>query len=307
MSICLTLSNEISDDSWKKKIPLINGLGTEGIGSVFQYHVMMNFFCDFLKVDFTFPGSENLSHYSYTEYSKDEYFKSIDKFFNFPNLENDWDEVIMVTDINQSLFDILQKEKKSNKKILVNLYKCHLQIVNFCHQRISSIFTKERVNKIRNNLVFEGKKYFDSGINISAHIRTPNPNDVPFEIVSPLRELYSFEKDFYRYENLVKFLKENTKEEKTTLHIHSQGFTSDFTEFNNLKDDNFDIQIHLDDHPTSDIYHMSNADLFVMSNSSFSWIPSLLNVNQKIVRDNFTNGPFTHNSIKSNYDFRQFI
>lgn len=307
MSVCLTLSNEISDDSWKKRIPLINGLGTEGIGSVFQYHVMMNFFANFLEVDFTFPGSENLSHYSYTEYGKDEYFKSIDNFFNFPNLENDWDEVIMITDINHNFFDILQKEKNSNKKVLINLYKCHLQIVNFCHQNISQVFTKERIDNIRNNLKFNGERYFDDSINISLHIRTANPNDVPSEITSSLRELYFPQIDFYRYKNLVKFLKGNTKDKKATLHIHSQGFTTNFKEFDILVDDIFDIKIHLDDHPISDIYHMSNADLFVMSNSSFSWIPSLLNSNQKIVRDNFTNGPFTHNSIKANYDFSQFI
>ena len=73
-----------------------------------------------------------------------------------------------------------------------------------------------------------------------------------------------------------------------------------------MKENDFNVRIHLDDPPVSDIYHMANADLLVMSNSSFSWVPSLLNSNQKIVRDNFTNGPFVHNHIKANYDFTKF-
>jgi hypothetical protein len=52
---------------------------------------------------------------------------------------------------------------------------------------------------------------------------------------------------------------------------------------------------------------MSNSNLFIMSNSSFSWIASLLNSNQKIVRDNFTNGPFTHNALRANYDYTEIL
>jgi hypothetical protein len=137
------------------------------------------------------------------------------------------------------------------------------------------------------------------------HIRTANPNDIPSEVVSPYREKYNFEKDFNRYLNLINFLKENTKEQKATLHIHSQGFTSNFQEFLELKTDIFDVQLHIDDHPVSDLYHMSNADLLIMSNSSFSWVASLLNSNQKIVRDNFINGSFVHNAVKANYNFTE--
>ena len=74
MSVYLTLSNEISDDSWKKSIPLINGLGTEGIGSMIQYHLLTSFLSDFIGVPFTYPGSKNFAHHSYTEYSEEKYF-----------------------------------------------------------------------------------------------------------------------------------------------------------------------------------------------------------------------------------------
>tara|TARA_B100000965_G_scaffold224543_1_gene187936 strand:+ start:231 stop:1163 length:933 start_codon:yes stop_codon:yes gene_type:complete len=305
MSVYLTLSNEISDDSWKKSIPLINGLGTEGIGSVFQYHILMNFFSDFIGMDFTYPGSENLSHHSYTGYGEEKFHQNIDTFFNFPHVENNWDEIYDYEgQIDDGFFKLIDEYKKSNNKILVNLYHCHRAVDSFCRNNIESIFTKDRVDRMRNNLVFEGERYFNEGLNVSWHMRTPNPNDIPAEIVSPYREYYVKERDFGRYTNLANALKEKNKDKKITLHIHSQGFSTDFTEFFIFKDENFDVQLHIDDHPISDIYHMSNADIFIMSNSAFSYIPCLLNSNRKITRDNYHT--WTFNSIKTNYDFTTF-
>jgi hypothetical protein len=307
MSICLTLSNKVSDDSWKTNIPLIDGFGTEGIGSMMQCHLLLKFYADFLGVDFTYSGSTNFSHHSYSGYSEYEYLNLIDTFFNFPNLKNQWDEVINITDMNDGLFSLIEDNKNTNKKILINLSNCHIQLSNICHQKFSELFTQERIDIIRNSLIFNGKKYFDENINISLHIRTSNPNDIPSEIVSPSRELYVFRKDFYRYKNLINYLKKNTEKQKTILHIHSQGFATNFEEFLKFKTDDFDVHLHIDDPPASDLYHMSNADLLIMSNSSFSWIASLLNSNQKIVRDNFTNGPFVHNALKANYDYTEIL
>ena len=108
-----------------------------------------------------------------------------------------------------------------------------------------------------------------------------------------------------RYRNLINFLKSSTEGRKTTLHIHSQGFITKFDEFLDLKENDFNVRIHLDDHPVSDLYHMANADLLIMANSSFSWIASFLNSNQIIVRDNWS--WFVHsNSLKANYDFTRF-
>lgn len=305
MSVCLTLSNKVSDESWKKKVPAIDGFGTEGIGSMMQYHLLLRFLTDFLGADFTYPGSTNFAHHSYSGYTEEEYISLIDTFFNFPNIDKEWDEVIDFTEVNGNLLSFIESNKNSEKRILANLSNCHRQIEDICSQNTSKIFTKERIDKIRDNLFFTGKKYFDSNINISLHIRTANPNDIPSEVVSPYREKYNFEKDFNRYLNLINFLKENTKEQKATLHIHSQGFTTNFQEFLELKTDIFDVQLHIDDHPVSDLYHMSNADLLIMSNSSFSWVASLLNSNQKIVRDNFINGSFVHNAVKANYNFTE--
>lgn len=319
MSICLTISDEVSDNSWKISIPKYNGLGTEGIGSVYQYQILLAFYSDFIGVDYTFSGSRNLSHHSYTQYSEEKYCELLDKFFNLSNIQKKWDKVHMFAELqntydprgssifNGELTSFIEEHKNTSDNILVNLHWCHLWMLNFCEQHVDKIFTKQRIDHIRNNLIFSDTKYFDDGINICWHIRTPNPNDVPQEIVSPLRELYVKENDFPRYKNLIDFLINNINQKKATLHIHSQGFTNDFSEFLELQSDTFKIQLHIDDDPISDIYHMANADLLIMSNSSFSWIASLLNSNQKIVRDNFTNGSFVHNALRANYTYTKII
>jgi len=305
MSVSITLNNLKSDSTWKKKIPLIDGFGTEGIGSMIQFHLLTSFLSDFIGIPFTYPGSRNFAHHSYTDYSEENYFGKIDSFFNFPHAEDNWDEVYDYEgQINDQFFKLIDQYKNSDSKILINLHDCHRAIEAFCGANIQSIFTKERVDRIRNNLNFDGEKYFKSGLNISWHMRTPNPNDIPAEIVSPYREYYVKERDFVRYTNLVNFLKNQSKDIKKTLHIHSQGFSTDFSEFFIFEDENFDVQLHIDDHPISDIYHMSNADIFIMSNSAFSYIPCLLNSKYKITRDNYHT--WTFNSIKTNYDFTTF-
>jgi len=175
MSVCLTLSNKVSDDTWKEKIPLIDGFGTEGIGSMIQYHLLLYFLSDSIATKFTYPGSTNFSHHSYTGYSEKNYFDSIDSFFNFPNISEQWDEVITIMEITDNFLSLLQDYHQSNKKILINLSNCHRQIENICKQNMSTIFTQDRINKIRNNLIFNGVKYFTDVVNISLHIRTPNP------------------------------------------------------------------------------------------------------------------------------------
>ena len=134
-------------------------------------------------------------------YSEEKYFNKIDSFFNFPHVEDNWDEVYDYEgQINDQFFSLLDQYKDSKNRILINLHDCHRAVDSFCGNNIQSIFTKERVDRIRNNLVFEGEKYFNEGLNISWHMRTPNPNDIPAEIVSPYREYYVKERDFGRYE-----------------------------------------------------------------------------------------------------------
>ena len=100
MSVCLIVSDEVSDDTWKKEIPPYSGLGTEGIGSVFQYQILLAFFADFMGVDYTFSGTTNLSHHSYTGKSENDFCGSLDEFFNLSNVKKEWDRVHMFAQLS---------------------------------------------------------------------------------------------------------------------------------------------------------------------------------------------------------------
>jgi hypothetical protein len=300
----------------------MNGKNQEGIGSCFQYHILLNILCQYLGVEYSFPegGLFDIAHYSYSGYSSEEWASSYIKFFNFPKLENP-DKIIKfsIDDIGTRTFPIhdgrmtiekqidtelltfIHENRNTEEKILIDLDHSHATITQFCSNRVKEIFTKERVDTLRNNLIFDGKTYFDDNINISWHIRSANPEDLPSEIVNPSREIYNQENDFLRFKNLVNFLKENLRGEKANLHIHSQGENGNFSKLLDLEEENFHINLHLDEHPISDLYHMSNSDLLIMANSAFSWMASLMNSNQTIVRDNFHF--FTHNSLKANYNY----
>lgn len=279
----------------------IDGVDTEGIGSVVYYHILLNIFSKYLGVNYTFPGFINLSHYSYNNFSSKEWSDSFTKFFNFPNLKNP-EEVIVFNEINSDFFSFIENNKNTDKEILVDLHRAHISLMNYCSTKIDEIFTKDRIDNVRNNLVYSGDNYFNQGINISCHIRSPNPNDISNELSAPHREIYNRDRDFLRYENLISILKKKYLNDNVFFHIHSQGNMENFLNFLDLATEKFHVIMHLNDHPISDIYHMSHADLLVMANSSFSLIASLMNSNPTIVRDNFWHFTYT-NSIKSDYNY----
>ena len=46
--------------------------------------------------------------------------------------------------IDDGFFKLIDEYKKSNNKILVNLYHCHRAVDSFCRNNIESIFTVSR-------------------------------------------------------------------------------------------------------------------------------------------------------------------
>lgn len=296
--ITLTLSNKPFDNA----LPPIDGFGTEGLGSMLQYHLLLYFISDYLGVNFVYPGSENFAHHSYTGLSAKEFHDTVDSFFNFPG-EAEYSEAVQFNDFSDREIEYITSNK--DKNILVYFCNVHNKIRSWCDAHKESIFTKERVDKIRNNLKYKGERYFKDGLNICLHLRTTNPNDIPQEIASPLREYYIAKRDLPRYTNLINYLKRKTQSVPTTLHIHSQGFDGDFQELLQQSEEGFQIVKHIDDFPINDLYHMASSNVFIMSNSAFSWLASLMNSGQKIVRDNFYSH-FVMNRITSNYDFTNF-
>ena len=282
------------------------GTGHDGIGSVVYYQLLTYIISKRIGVGFSHSGFDRLSHYDYTNYSHTEWSNCFTRFFNFPFLKKP-DKVVTINGIYDNLFCLIDQYKNSEESVLVDMHQptfaysgARESVEQYFIKNIDVLYDKGTIDSIRNNLLFEESKYFNQNkFNISLHIRSINPNDSEFH---SQRELYDPLKDFIKYQKLIDQLKHKYRDIDADLHIHSQGDLNHFQEYLKLSNQKFKINLHINDNPWRDLYHMSNSDLFIMSNSSFSHIASLMNTNTIIVRDNFWH--FTYpNSIKVDYNY----
>lgn len=292
---------------------LMDGEKTEGIGAMMMYPIMLGFICKFFNVGFSFSGIKDLAHFEYSDYAKNshDWSKMFEDFFDFPKIENP-DKIIEGVGFDQNLINYIELNRNIKEEILINLYQHgpSWNIQQFFNQNCELIATKERIDYFKNNLKYDGETYFKDGeINVVLHIRAQNPVDVNIDengfCILPsdiLRELYNREKDFPRHLNLIDRLKKKYYNKKIVIHICSQGFVNSFENYLELSTDFCEIKLHIDKNPIEDLYHMIYSDVFVMANSGFSYIASLMRSGVTYTRDNFWCTTLS-SAIKVDYDF----
>tara|TARA_R110000868_G_scaffold28093_1_gene105739 strand:+ start:3684 stop:4586 length:903 start_codon:yes stop_codon:yes gene_type:complete len=258
----------------------INSGKNEGIGAISQYQILLYAVCKKFKVEFYNSGFKNIGHSTYSEYSQEEWDNSFTNFFNLSTnkiIENQ----ISFTKIDEELISFIETHINDSKDFLI--YLDPEEVLRYSQSIIDEIYQKKYLIDLKNNFNFNQQYFSNQELNISLHIRCINPEDVMFQ---DIRELYT-SKEKFRYINLINYLKKVCTNEKVNLHIYSQGEDKNFLNILNCEEDNFKVTLHLNQNPISDIYHMCYSDLFIMSNSSFSWIVHLLNYNPTLVRNNF--------------------
>ena len=259
-----------------------NGFDAEGIGSVAQWNLVLYGLCKKLGVNFFAKPFVNINHYQYNNIPKDKWSEDFTKFFNL-NKSQKFDVEYDFSGKYQDLLDVIDENKNSQKNICIEVDK------NFIVQNgfsiIDQFFENQYLKNITQNLVYRKQSYFDSTkYNISLHLRSLNSCDVP---TYPEMETYLVYKDSSHIKNIFDILKEKLCDKKVCVYIHSQGDKNNFIDLLEFSEENFEVVLKLNEHPIDDMYHMSNADLLIMSKSSYSWISHLLNFNQTLVRDNF--------------------
>lgn len=259
-----------------------NGFDAEGIGSVAQWNLVLYGLCKKLGVNFFAKPFVNINHYKYNNIPKDKWSEDFTKFFNL-NKSQKFDVEYDFSGKYQDLLDFIDENKNSQKNICIEVDK------NFIVQNgfsiIDQFFENQYLKNITQNLVYRKQSYFDSTkYNISLHLRALNSCDVP---TYPEMETYLVYKNSSHIQNIFDILKERLYDKKVCVYIHSQGDENGFKDLLEFSEENFEIILKLNEHPIDDMYHMSNADLLIMSKSSYSWIAHLLNLNQTLVRDNF--------------------
>lgn len=275
----MTISLKTNTDGWNQ----------EGVGSICQWNILLAALAQDLGVGFCADPFSNLNHYQYNGFSSKDWSDLFTKFFNFNqrNTNN-------IIDYNGDLGGLKNLISTIDENVTINLPKQF--IVNSCFSRISEFGSNGYFTNIRNNLKFEDEVYFDSNyLNISLHLRSTNPGDIPPDC--PAMETFGVWLGEDKICNLIDRLKQKYYNEKVRLYIHSQGDTEKFSTVQNQSIENFEVILKLNELPTKDLYHMSYSDVLILARSSYSWIAHLLNENLTIARDNF------HQPLKSGIIF----
>ena len=260
----------------------VDGFGKEGIGSIAQWNLVLYGICKKLEVDFFADPFINISHYQYNNIPKEKWSEDFTKFFNL-NKSQKFDVEYDFGGKYQDLLNFISENKDCKENVCVEVDKNF--IIKNGFPLIDEIYENDYLKEIKENLVYSNQIYFDeNAFNISLHLRALNSCDVP---TYPEMETYLVYKNSSHIQNIFDILKERLYDKKVCVYIHSQGDENGFKDLLEFSEENFEIILKLNEHPIDDMYHMSNADLLIMSKSSYSWIAHLLNLNQTLVRDNF--------------------
>jgi hypothetical protein len=276
----MTISLKTNTDGWNQ----------EGVGSICQWNILLAALAQDLNVHFCTDPFSNLNHYQYNGFSSKDWSNLFTKFFNFKS-RNLNDRVIQYDGDINGLKNLITS---SNESLTIDVSKQF--IVNTCFSRISEFGDKGYFTNIRNNLVFEDDVYFDKDyLNISLHLRSTNPGDIPPDC--PAMETFGVWLGEDKICNLIDQLKQKYYNKKVRLYVHSQGDSKKFSVVQNKSTEEFQVILKLNELPTKDLYHMSYSDVLILARSSYSWIAHLLNDNLTIARDNF------HQPLKSGIIF----
>lgn len=241
-----------------------DGSNSEGIGSILQGVLHLYAYCKINNFNFGFRELSNISHYQYTGMDSPTFNKRINEFFNLPNTNQDFDEQI---DAAWLILDWGEKFNVEKKEWIKELFK----YVNYNGQ-----------------IFFNPNKK-----SISLHIRNINSEDVSFD---ERRELYSETKKKYYLTLLKNVIRQLDCEYE--IHIFSQGSPEDFLIF----EQEFGAILHINEDIITTLYHLMISNIFLTSNSSFSWVCHLYGQNDKVYsRDNFFHSWYT-NTILVDYD-----
>jgi len=270
-----------------------------GIGAVCQQHLLLFCIAKELEVDISISPYQNIVGYSDFGYTPEEWDKSFTDFFKLPFVD-EFDEQMDFHGSYEDLKNGISSMKDSDKKILIDLSVESVR--NIGQPNLDKFFESKYLQDIKDNLFVENSYFSKEDVNVSFHIRSANSGDIASEISNSNREIGNVSDNFYRYKNIISYIKDKHLDQNVKVHIHSQGSEETFSEFFSLNSDSLEVTLHLNDHPINDIYHMSNADHLIMANSSYSWIGHLLNYNTSYVRDNFWHTVYP-NAVKIDYNY----
>lgn len=269
-----------------------DGFNTEGIGAMAQYQLHTYAFSKALNINYAFFGFKNLQHYQYYNITQEKFCNDINKFFNFPNDLKSPYFYFLDVEINDGLLNIINDLRDSKEHIVLNLNVNN--IMSYGDKNLVFIENNKIFKEFKKNIIFDEKNscFSKQQHNISLHIRKKTLTDCDDD---PIRELFT-ETDNQKIINIINetINKFSNKNKKNILHIFSQGSEKQFSFLDEIKN-TIDIKFHIEEYPTTSLYHMIHSDVLIMSNSSFSYISHLLFDGITLVRESFYHKTYNKN------------
>ncbi len=257
---------------------------TEAIGSLYQREILA--YLVSLKLNFYFKRSKLFYYKKHNPKFKILKFNKLFKFLNNSKLIKN----------NYQTVDVKSLNFVNQNNILYNL-PFHIS-----EKIISNTNFKDKnfiINKLRKHFWFynkkiKNKKNFKS---LVLHIRNKSKGDVifgdntlPYQIYSYNYKLPNNNPSFYTdwYVALVrKILNENKTSKKIKIFICSTGKTRDFRELYNRLNKICETKLWLNKDEFKTFKKMITADHLVLSQSSFSYLASLISKGKKYIRNGF--------------------
>lgn len=176
------------------------------------------------------------------------------------NYENDPDFLNKIENLMnlKDNFELVENNSDKNINILDN------SIINFFEKNIDYYIESEPLKKLK-NIFWQNKiKRFDKNkLNISVHIRRPNIADIRIEGTDTPDKYYL---------DIMRHLRQLYYDKDILFHIYSQGNICNFEIYKNN-----DVILYINENMFDTFISLVEADILVMSSSSFSYSAALLN------------------------------
>jgi hypothetical protein len=238
-----------------------DGCNTDGIGVMVQSQLFVKALSEIFNCNYKFNKFTNFTHYQYFNITQENFMNDINQFFN---LQENQEKLCKKVEISTE--EELNQHLKNPPKEDIELSLYSGLVTRLGQKYLEEFESKNSIKKIKEKFNF--KNLSDtSKFRIAIHIRIFTHTDCD---LSSFRDYFTLEKQEY-YINLLESLREIYKEKNPQFEIYSQG-NSDLFNFLKEKDTSFFIE----EYPIYTIEKMLTSDVFVMANSSLSYIVHLL-------------------------------
>ncbi len=176
------------------------------------------------------------------------------------NYDNDKDYLNKIEDLMnlKDNFELLENNSDKNINIL------NFNVINIFENNIDFYMESESLKKLKSIFWKNKTKRFDTNkLNISIHIRRPNVCDNRIEGADTSDKYYL---------DIMRHLRQLYYNKDILFHIYSQGNIDNFKIY-----ENNDVILHIDENIYDTFIGLVEADILVMSASSFSYSAALLN------------------------------